>query len=654
METKKKEILNDLNFEKKDFPKKKIIIKNKDSRNIKKEENDNLEREKNGESPDSKEKEIKFKLRTSSINFNNKNKLSFHKQNTFLEPKKYKEEKTRNILNNNFNSHNTKFIYSENENNNKIINKINNNEQILNLPIINTQGNNKVNNSNNGIKNISSFKKAITLNEKKVLIKENANKRNNSIANNLSGNTFLKEENLENKITNLIPTNTNFDNENQKIKSKKKLFLKIKTYTKENNIIKELISDLKISDKNLTFPKYPSVKYSHRSINHYIKSFAVNSYQGLIRDYNEDKVSIILTIKKPKNYIGDNWPKISYLAIFDGHGGNLCSNFLRDNLHNYIIKSENFLENVEKSLRDSFEKAENDFINNISQNDKSGSCALVSLIIDNNLYIANCGDSRAVISLNSGKEIQLLNNIHRPNNINEKNRIINNGGSIYISNNILRIYPGRLSVTRAFGDKNAKLTEFGGKENCLICTPEIFKVNLKGNKVDFLIMGCDGIFEYLTNEDCVNLAWKVINEEKRNYNNFHQMNGDIVDLIIKSALKRNSSDNVTCLFVSFRSFEKKFYEGSFVSSKIHFKNFHFENNLSNNKDNENEENINEEKNIKDNKNIMEHFNNKIIITKGDEKDIIENKKKPIITFNPLNTNKNPIKLKIETSPVETN
>ena len=51
---------------------------------------------------------------------------------------------------------------------------------------------------------------------------------------------------------------------------------------------------------------------------------------------------------------------------------------------------------------------------------------------------------------------------------------------------------------------------------------------------------------------------------------------------------------------------------------------------------------------------MEHFNNKIIITKGDEKNIIENKKKPIITFNPKNINKNPIKLKIETSPVETN
>ena len=35
------------------------------------------------------------------------------------------------------------------------------------------------------------------------------------------------------------------------------------------------------------------------------------------------------------------------------------------------------------------------------------------------------------------------------------------------------------------------------------------------------------------------------------------MNGAIVDLIIKSALKRNTSDNVIALFVSFRNFKKK-------------------------------------------------------------------------------------------------
>ena len=72
------------------------------------------------------------------------------------------------------------------------------------------------------------------------------------------------------------------------------------------------------------------------------------------------------------------------------------------------------------------EKAENDFINNtvIKENDKSSSCALVSLIIDNNLYIVGCSDSHAINSINSGKEIQLLNSIHRPNNIKEKKELL--------------------------------------------------------------------------------------------------------------------------------------------------------------------------------------------------------------------------------------
>ena len=44
-------------------------------------------------------------------------------------------------------------------------------------------------------------------------------------------------------------------------------------------------------------------------------------------------------------------------------------------------------------------------------------------------------------------------------------------------------------------------------------------------------MGCDGIFECLSSEDCVNLAWKIMKEDKKNYNTLHEMNGAIVDLI---------------------------------------------------------------------------------------------------------------------------
>ena len=53
-----------------------------------------------------------------------------------------------------------------------------------------------------------------------------------------------------------------------------------------------------------------------------------------MRNYNEDRVSIILNILKPKNYKKDEeWPTCSFFAVYDGHGGTECADFLRDNLH---------------------------------------------------------------------------------------------------------------------------------------------------------------------------------------------------------------------------------------------------------------------------------------------------------------------------------
>jgi len=52
------------------------------------------------------------------------------------------------------------------------------------------------------------------------------------------------------------------------------------------------------------------------------------------RNYNEDRVAIILNIMKPKAKVYDNeWPKCSFFGIYDGHGGHTCADFLRDYLH---------------------------------------------------------------------------------------------------------------------------------------------------------------------------------------------------------------------------------------------------------------------------------------------------------------------------------
>jgi len=65
-----------------------------------------------------------------------------------------------------------------------------------------------------------------------------------------------------------------------------------------------------------------------------ITAYAANTYKGLIRNYNEDRVSIILNIMKPSNYKNEDiWPVCSFFAVYDGHSGSACADYLRDNLH---------------------------------------------------------------------------------------------------------------------------------------------------------------------------------------------------------------------------------------------------------------------------------------------------------------------------------
>ena len=145
-----------------------------------------------------------------------------------------------------------------------------------------------------------------------------------------------------------------------------------------------------------------------------------------------------MNIVKPSSFTGSNWPKCSFFAVYDGHGGCLCADFLRDNLHHFIIKNPKFPKNPKEAIEEGFEAAEKEFINNYSLNslkseiiDKSGSCAIITLIIEDVCYIANVGDSRAVISKNGGSIFSPLTVDHKPNDENESKRIVDNGGKVY-------------------------------------------------------------------------------------------------------------------------------------------------------------------------------------------------------------------------------
>lgn len=58
--------------------------------------------------------------------------------------------------------------------------------------------------------------------------------------------------------------------------------------------------------------------------------------------------------------------------------------------------------------------------------------------------------------------------------------------------------PGRLSVTRTFGDIEAKLTKFGGNPKVVIPTPEIKSFRITSEH-DFILLASDGIYDKISN-----------------------------------------------------------------------------------------------------------------------------------------------------------
>lgn len=73
-----------------------------------------------------------------------------------------------------------------------------------------------------------------------------------------------------------------------------------------------------------------------------------------MRKANEDRIAIILNViqplsKEPK-VREDKWPKIQIFAVYDGHGGNQCAEYLKEHLHNNIIMQPDFPHNVPSAI----------------------------------------------------------------------------------------------------------------------------------------------------------------------------------------------------------------------------------------------------------------------------------------------------------------
>lgn len=114
------------------------------------------------------------------------------------------------------------------------------------------------------------------------------------------------------------------------------------------------------------------------------------------------------------------------------------------------------------------------------------------------------------------------------------------------------MFPGRLSVSRTFGDPAAKLVKYGGKPGVVIPLPDIFSFEISPN-FDFLVLGCDGIFDQLSSQDVVSCAWNSITRE--NVSELQEQCATAANAIVNFAIKHHSQDNVTSIIIAFDNFK---------------------------------------------------------------------------------------------------
>ena len=431
---------------------------------------------------------------------------------------------------------------------------------------------------------------------KELLIEDNSTENNNE---NISNK---KDNNSVNNIEQINDLNDYYSSEEYN-----DIIDRPKNIITVNDIIgMDIKKEINLNIMDESFNNFYPGKVSTKSYGP-IMAYAANTNQGIARDYNEDRVSIIININQPNNKNKENivWPKASYFSIFDGHGGNKCAEFLRDNLLKLICDNDFFPNDVDKAIKYGFNEADKLFLESVVKDDElldnSGSCGLILLIIDNKIYIANVGDSRCIISMKNGLIRKDVTRDHKPNYPYEKERIVTNGGRIYQTqtplnqnfennennggdsannenneNNLIllgphRVFPGSLSVSRTVGDAAAKVSAFGGNPKVVISEPDIYCFDLDKEDIDFVILGCDGIYDQLTSQDVFKCAYMMIdfsksyntkeknneiNKEDKDEIDIYATCANIVDFILKASMSRKSFDNVTCLIVAFKDLLK--------------------------------------------------------------------------------------------------
>jgi len=311
----------------------------------------------------------------------------------------------------------------------------------------------------------------------------------------------------------------------------------------------------------------------------------------------EDRSVVIqsLIYEPPQNYYNyesketlNELAMTTFAAVFDGHGGDECSNFLvealpksirnqmfaeRDALRNAIESSRGVRgghseqnedatsELMRRILKTAYLRTDKEFISPKSA-PQSGSTAATVILMGRRLFAANVGDSRVVLCRAGGQCVELTSD-HKPSRPDEAARVRAAGGFI-----LHKRVMGELAITRAFGDKSFKMgikamleeeaedmnnggvNEESGKDltaPLVSSEPEIASMVLSHND-EFLLLACDGLFDVFRSQDAIALARQELIAHRGDP-------AEVARILSDQAIRvRRSRDNVSILIIVLRPF----------------------------------------------------------------------------------------------------
>ncbi|RWW32564.1 hypothetical protein GW17_00002754 [Ensete ventricosum] len=221
-------------------------------------------------------------------------------------------------------------------------------------------------------------------------------------------------------------------------------------------------------------------------------------------------------------------PDDHFFGVFDGHGeyGAQCSQFTKRKLCENLLRNNRFQADAVEAIHAAFLATNSQLHADSLDDGMSGTTAITILVRGRTIYVANAGDSRAVIAEKRGKDIVAvdLSLDQTPFRSDELERVKNCGARVLTLDQIEGLknpdvqcwgdeegddgdpprlwvqngmYPGT-AFTRSIGDSIAE--SIG-----VIATPEIFVMELTQDH-PFFVIASDGVFEFLSSQAVVDMA----------------------------------------------------------------------------------------------------------------------------------------------------